>query len=97
VACGRVAPRSSLERFVVRDGALVADPAGRLPGRGAYTCRDAACFEQARARGGFNRAFRQAVRIAPATSPLPAGAPVTDLPAEPARLDSSENVHLDTA
>jgi hypothetical protein len=92
-----VAPRGSLERYVVRDGTLVPDPAGRLPGRGAYTCRDAACFERARARGGFNRAFRQAVRIAPETSPPPSGAPAPDLPAEPARLDSSENVHLDTA
>jgi predicted RNA-binding protein YlxR (DUF448 family) len=97
VACGRIAPRSSLERYVVRDGALVPDPASRLPGRGAYTCRTADCFEQARARGGFNRAFRQAVRIAPETVPPPFGAPATDLPAEPTRLDSSENVHLDTA
>lgn len=67
-------------RYVVVDGALVVDPARRLPGRGAYTCATRACFDRARARGGFNRAFRRAVRVDPMTA---------------ARLDSAENVHLD--
>ncbi|WP_370552546.1 YlxR family protein [Conexibacter sp. CPCC 206217] len=82
VGCGRTAPRSSLLRYVVIDGALVADSAGQLPGRGAYTCRARDCFDAARSRGGFNRAFRRAVRV-PSTVP--------------AELDPSENVHLDTA
>jgi predicted RNA-binding protein YlxR (DUF448 family) len=50
---------------VAVDGTVVADPAARLPGRGAYTCRTRSCFERAARRGGFDRAFRRAV-----TAPL---------------------------
>jgi predicted RNA-binding protein YlxR (DUF448 family) len=46
---------------VAPDGTLVADPAARRPGRGAYTCRTRDCFERAARNGGFNRAFRRAV------------------------------------
>jgi predicted RNA-binding protein YlxR (DUF448 family) len=34
-------------------------------GRGAYTCRDAACFERASARGSFARSLRRPVRVEP--------------------------------
>jgi predicted RNA-binding protein YlxR (DUF448 family) len=47
------------------DGTVVVDPAARLPGRGAYTCRQRTCLERAVQRGGFARAFRRAV-----TAPL---------------------------
>jgi predicted RNA-binding protein YlxR (DUF448 family) len=60
-----VAPKPSLLRFVAVGGALVADPPARRPGRGAYSCRSQACFERALRRGGFNRAFRQAVTAPP--------------------------------
>ncbi len=53
----------------MRDGALVADPAARLPGRGAYTCSTPACMQRAGERGGFSRAFRQPVRIARPAAP----------------------------
>jgi predicted RNA-binding protein YlxR (DUF448 family) len=39
---------------------VVADPEGRLPGRGAYVC-DAACARRAIERRAFGRAFRRAV------------------------------------
>jgi len=54
-----------LLRWVAVEEAVVADPAARLEGRGAYTCRTRDCFERAARRGGFNRAFRRAV-----TAPL---------------------------
>jgi predicted RNA-binding protein YlxR (DUF448 family) len=41
---------------------LVADPDARAPGRGAYVC-DEACYERARANGGFQRALRRAVAV----------------------------------
>ena len=44
-------------RFALSDGVLVADPAKRLPGRGAYVC-DAACAR----RGLTARALRRALR-----------------------------------
>ncbi len=68
VGCGRSAPQRELLRFAAVDGILVAGP--RVPGRGAYTCRRLACFEQASARRGFARTLRQSVQIDPALSRL---------------------------
>jgi len=61
--CGRKAEQAELVRFVARDDILTPGP--RLPGRGVYTCRSAACFERARDRHGFARTLRQAVRVDP--------------------------------
>ncbi len=33
------------------------------PGRGAYTCRNVACFERAAGRGTFARVLRRQVRV----------------------------------
>jgi uncharacterized protein len=61
--CGRRAPQGELLRFAARDGLLVA---GRNePGRGAYTCRNLACFERAAQRGEFARVLRRQVRAGP--------------------------------
>jgi hypothetical protein len=68
VGCGRSAPQRDLLRFAAVDGTLV--QGAETPGRGAYTCRRLACFEQAEARRGFARALRQSVRIDPALSRL---------------------------
>jgi hypothetical protein len=62
-----------LRRFVALDGALTPDPARRLPGRGAYTCRSAACFERARARRAFARVLGQPVRLADGLNGLSEG------------------------
>jgi predicted RNA-binding protein YlxR (DUF448 family) len=61
VGCGRRAPQADLLRFAAPAGVLVA---GRgTPGRGAYTCRRLACFEQAVAQHSFNRALRCAIAL----------------------------------
>jgi predicted RNA-binding protein YlxR (DUF448 family) len=52
-----------LLRFAARDGVLLAGR--REPGRGAYTCRNLACFDRAADRGMFARVLRQQVRIGP--------------------------------
>ena len=63
LGCGRRAPKHALVRFTEVDGVLsVAATAG---GRGAYTCRDATCFERATTGRAFARALRRAVRIEP--------------------------------
>ena len=49
-------------RFTEVDGVLT--PADR-GGRGAYTCRDAACFERALATRAFARALRRPVVAKP--------------------------------
>jgi predicted RNA-binding protein YlxR (DUF448 family) len=38
-------------------GAIQVDPSGRVAGRGAYLCRDAACWSRALDRGGLPRAL----------------------------------------
>jgi predicted RNA-binding protein YlxR (DUF448 family) len=43
-------------RFAAVDGVLT--PGRTLPGRGAYTCRSLACFEQALERRAFRRTLR---------------------------------------
>jgi predicted RNA-binding protein YlxR (DUF448 family) len=52
-----------LLRFGALDGTLTHDPEGRLPGRGAYTCRRLACFERAASRRAFARTLRRTVAI----------------------------------
>jgi predicted RNA-binding protein YlxR (DUF448 family) len=61
VGCGRVGPKPQLVRLVLADDAVVADPEGRRPGRGAYLCPRRSCWEGAVARGRLARAFRRPV------------------------------------
>lgn len=59
------APRAGLVRFVIApDGAVVADLAGKLPGRGLYVAAEAAALAAAAAKNHFARAARR-----PATPP----------------------------
>jgi predicted RNA-binding protein YlxR (DUF448 family) len=50
-------------RFAAVDGVLT--QGRRLPGRGAYTCRDLACFEEALSRRAFRRTLRTDVDVSP--------------------------------
>jgi predicted RNA-binding protein YlxR (DUF448 family) len=68
VGCGRSAPQHDLLRFGARDGVLV--PGNGSQGRGAYTCRRLACFEQARSERGFARTLRQRVQVDPTLTRL---------------------------
>jgi uncharacterized protein len=68
VGCREVAERESLLRLVRgADGGVRPDPAARQPGRGAWVHPRAACIELAARRGAFQRAFRGAVQVVPAT------------------------------
>lgn len=58
LGCRQRAPRTSLMRVVVRDGALVADAQARLPGRGAWVHRTRDCVETATVRRAWARALR---------------------------------------
>jgi predicted RNA-binding protein YlxR (DUF448 family) len=52
-----------LVRLVLKSGARVkVDLEAMAGGRGAYVHRDRRCLEQAMARGGLERAFRQRVQ-----------------------------------
>jgi len=52
------AAKSDLLRVVAVDGEVVADPAARRPGRGAYVHPSLDCLERARRRRAFPRALR---------------------------------------
>jgi predicted RNA-binding protein YlxR (DUF448 family) len=60
VACRTARPKRELVRVVrTPTGAVAVDPTGRLPGRGAYLCRDAGCFDLA----GRKKALAHALGI----------------------------------
>ncbi len=52
VGCRSRSPKATLVRFVQRAGAWVADPAQRLPGRGAYLC-SASCQDRVKKNKRF--------------------------------------------
>ena len=58
MGCRRRAPAAELLRVVARDGAVVPDPAHRLPGRGAHLHPVVACLDLAERRKAFPRALR---------------------------------------
>lgn len=59
LGCREVKPKHELLRFVLDPESLpVPDIAGKLPGRGAYTCFNRTCLEHAVARRQFSRAFK---------------------------------------
>ena len=59
VGCRTRADRSTLLRVVAVGDAVVPDPAGRLPGRGASVHRDLQCVVLAEKRRAFPRALRR--------------------------------------
>ncbi|MFD0774219.1 YlxR family protein [Streptomonospora algeriensis] len=60
VGCRSRAAQSDLMRLVADSGAVVPDPPGRMPGRGAYLHTDPGCWESAKRRRVWQRAFRTA-------------------------------------
>ena len=56
VGCRQVKPRSTLHRFALVDGSIVADPR-RVVGRSAYLCREGACWGLAQKRRALDRAL----------------------------------------
>jgi predicted RNA-binding protein YlxR (DUF448 family)/ribosomal protein L30E len=65
LGCREVKPKDELLRFVLDPESMpVPDIAGKLPGRGAYTCFDRHCLEKALARRQFSRAFKKEVKAA---------------------------------
>lgn len=56
--CNQMKPKTELIRVARKpDGTVSVDLKGKEPGRGAYLCRDAACFEKAKKGRRFERAF----------------------------------------
>ena len=48
VGCGEMKDKRTLVRIVrSKEGVISVDLTGKMPGRGAYICRDAACVDKA--------------------------------------------------
>lgn len=58
VGCREMKAKAELVRVVKpKEGEISLDFTGKLPGRGAYVCKDAACIEKARKAKALERAF----------------------------------------
>ncbi len=58
VACREKREKSQLVRVVrTPDGVLAVDTRGKMPGRGAYLCKEAACLEKAVRSRALQRAL----------------------------------------
>ena len=81
------------------EGTVLLDPTGRMPGRGAYLCRDAACWDTA----GRKRALEHALKVtlpADLAAVLAAGPAALTTTKQPTSvvdaLTGSADVHPDT-
>lgn len=60
IACRRMQDKTALCRVVrTPEGELLLDESGRLAGRGAYICKDAACLKKAFKSRALERALKQ--------------------------------------
>jgi len=66
VGCRERAPKQELLRVVAGSGALVPDPAGQAPGRGAHLHPTRECLALALRRKAFGRALRAVQGLDPA-------------------------------
>ena len=62
VGCGEMKPKKEMLRVLrTTDEEFVLDATGKLNGRGAYLCRQTACFEKAEKSKGLERSFKQSI------------------------------------
>ena len=62
IACGATSDKRELVRIVRTPGGdVVCDPRGKAPGRGAYLCKDAGCFEKAAKKRLLGKHLRASV------------------------------------
>lgn len=59
VACRKMQEKAVLYRVVLSEGELIIDRGGKMPGRGAYICRDEKCVALAGKKRAFDRAFKR--------------------------------------
>jgi predicted RNA-binding protein YlxR (DUF448 family) len=58
VACRQMNPKKSMIRIVrTAEIGISADPTGKMPGKGAYLCKNMECLAKARKTGSLKRAL----------------------------------------
>lgn len=63
LGCRKVEDKASLMRFAEREGVLVMDMKGVLPGRGAYVCALECLKQLFKRKEAFSRALRKRVDL----------------------------------
>ena len=58
VACGTTTNKRGLIRIVRTADGIVADPTGKLAGRGAYVCGQSACWDGALSKGRLEHSLK---------------------------------------
>ena len=61
VVCRKMKTKSELLRVTKKDGEFLVDVSGKLPGRGAYICKDGDCCKKFEKQRSFERAFKGAL------------------------------------
>lgn len=61
IGCREMLPKGNLIRIVKQDGVLTVDTSGKMDGRGAYVCKNAACIATVKKKRGLERAFSMRV------------------------------------
>ena len=61
VVCRKMKTKPELLRVAKKDGEFSVDASGKLPGRGAYICKDGDCCEKFEKQRSFERAFKGAL------------------------------------
>ena len=65
IACREVKPKKEMLRVVrTSDGEILADPTGKLAGRGAYICGSEECMKKLNGKKLLNKAFSTEVSAA---------------------------------
>lgn len=62
VGCGEMKSKKEMMRVLkTAEGPIVLDVTGKLNGRGAYLCKQAACLKLARKCKGLERSFKMSI------------------------------------
>ena len=61
VVCRKMKTKPELLRVAKKDGVFLVDASGKLPGRGAYICKNGDCCEKFEKQRSFERAFKGTV------------------------------------
>ena len=64
VVCRKMKTKAELLRVSKKDSEFSIDITGKLPGRGAYICRESDCCEKFEKQRSFERAFKGALPTA---------------------------------
>lgn len=64
LVCRQMLEKDQLERIVRSpEGQVAFDPTGKKPGKGAYICKEKACFEKLKKGGFLERALKSSIPV----------------------------------